>query len=713
MHGERPRGRFTVFLDVDDPVVLRRSALIVGILALLARLAYYYELSGNPYFGVPLLDSRWWLQEAEAWLRTGISEHSFFRPPLYTAFLSLILKIAGQTTSLIVPLIQLLLGVVVCVVLVYLTARVWGIAAGVAAGCLAALYSPLVFYEAEILSDSLAVLLLTICLFELVRGVQEQRYHHYLWAGIWAGVAALTRANAFPIGCLIIIALIVQRVLPRNTKPHWRCIVAFALPFASLVLLPTAHNLRAGDPVLICGQGGINFFIGNNPDANGLNIIIPRWTEQGSHYRDTVEEFAALGYLSREYGKEQALLRYDAGERPPWHVLDRFWYTESLSYLLNNPKEALGLYIKKLVALLNNWEVRNNRDYNLARAHESVVLRFLPFGFGVVLVLAANGLRWWRHAPRRGIGWVLLYLVVSCAVVLAYIVAGRLRTIILPALFVFAGVGVERLFRALVANDLRELVRSGALIAVLGAASCYSWPQIDFRYSKEQLLGDGIAATSFAAGEWATLANACLENGHPDKAAEYANRALNADPSFAYAWLILGNSLLAGGDVDRALTAYARAFALEPESLRIRNNLGVGLEKIGRFQEAAEAYLDVLRTNPADSRANANLAALLFRAGDKSAARSFAQTALESEPDQLLARTVVELTQPNEGGVTLTASVLPQARHLVEELKTPLPQRVDLISSRPMAAILRDVGVTTSGADLCNFRRGVGGKSAE
>lgn len=713
MRGESAKKRFTLFSDVDDPGILRRSALTVGVLALLARLAYYYELSGKPYFGIPLLDSRWWLQEAEAWLRAGISQHAFFRPPLYTAFLAVILKVAGETASVLVPLIQLLLGAVFCVTLVYLTSRAWSIAAGVAAGCLAALYSPLVFYEAEILSDSPTVLLLTFCLFELIRGIQEHRYYHYLWAGVWAGTAALTRANALPMGLFIILALVAQRVLSNDAKPHWRFIFAFGLPFISLVLLPTAHNLRVGDPVMICGQGGINFFIGNNPDANGVNIIIPRWTEQGSHYRDTVEEFAALGYLSHEYGKEQALRRYDAGERPLWHVLDRFWYRQSFSYLLGNPKEALGLYVKKLVALLNNWEVRNNRDYNLARTHESVVLRFLPFGFGVVLVLAANGLRWWRYAPRRGIGWVLLYLVTSCVVVLSYIVAGRLRIIILPALLVFAGVGVERIFRAIAIRDFRELLRAGALIAVLGAASCYSWPQIDFRYSKEQLLGDGISATSFAAGEWAMLANACLENGHPDKAAEYATRALNSDPSFAYAWLVLGNSLLADDDVDRALKAYAKAFALEPASERIRNNLAVALEKKGWFQEAAEAYLDVLRANPADSRANANLAALLFRAGDKSAARCFAQTALESEPDQLLARTVVELTQPNELGTTSTASLPSQARHLLEELKTPLPQRIDLTSSRPVAVILRDVGITTSGADLSIFCRSIGGKSAE
>ncbi|MCX7625204.1 MAG: glycosyltransferase family 39 protein [Candidatus Sumerlaeaceae bacterium] len=712
MQGQRGRNRFLDFLEIHDPLVLRRSAFTVGILALLARLAYYYELSGKPYFGAPLLDSRWWLQEAQAWLQMGISERSFFRPPLYTGFLAGILSVAGQAAPFIVPLIQLLLGVVFCVILVYLASRIWSISAGLAAGCLAALYSPLVFYEAEILSDSLTIFWLVLFLFELVRGIQEQRVKHYVWAGIWAGVAALTRANALPLGLAVLIGLIIQCAFRCEAKPHWRHILAFILPLATLVLLPTAHNVSVGDPVIICGQGGINFFIGNNPAANGVNVIIPRWTEQGSRYRDTVEEFAVLGYLSHEYGKDQALLRYESGERPPWHVLDRFWYAEGISYLINDPRAAIGLYVKKLVALLNNWEVRNNRDFNIARIHESVVLRLLPFGFGVVLALAANGLRWWRQAPRRGIGWIVLYLLVSCAVVLAYLVAGRLRLIILPALFVLAAVGVERVFRALLLSDLRELARAGATIVVVGAASCYYWPQMDFRYSPEQLMGDGIRATSFAAGEWAMLANASLENGHAQQAAEYATRSLAADPSFAFAWLILGNSLLAVDEVDRALSAYARALALEPASLRVRNNLAVGLEKKGQFQEAAETYLDVLRADPADPRANANLAALLLRSGDKSAARSFAQTALENDPEQLLARAIVELTQTQE------ETTPPKHRnmltpHFLKELNSPLPQRIDLTSSRPLAVLLKDAGVSTGGLDLLIFSGQLFRKSAE
>jgi tetratricopeptide (TPR) repeat protein len=676
---------------------LRRGALAIFFIALLVRLAYYFELSGKPYFGVPLLDSRWWLQEARELMNAGLPSHAFFRPPLYTSLLAVTTMIFGENAPLLIPLFQLIVGAAFCAAMVYLGAYVWNLAGGLAAGCLAALYAPLVFYEAEILSDSITLFWLALFLIKFIRGVQDRHTRDFLLAGLFAGLAALTRANALPIAVMLLLGYVVsaarQHSLRRDVKP----LAALALALLLCVAIPTLHNWRANDPVIICGQGGINFFIGNNPDANGVNIIIPRLTEQGERYRDTVEEFAAIGYLADQFGFDQARLRYAAGERPKWRDLDRFWYAQGISFWLKNPREAANLYLKKLVALLNNRETRNNRDFQLARAQESLVLRLLPFSFALVLALAANGLRAWKRGERPGPGWLLLYLFASCIVVIAYIVAGRLRIIVLPALFVFGGIGVERIFQALAARDRREFARACATVLVVGTASCYSWPQLDFRYSHDQMLGDGIAATAFPAGEWAMLANACLENGHPDEAIAYAERALASDPTFSYAWLVLGNSYLAKGKPEAALFAYARALANEPLSQRVRNNLAVAFEKLGHYQKAAEVYLDVLRADPAEPRANANLAALLFRSGDRGAARSFAQTALDSDADQMIAQAVVNLTQ-NDGtqGSTATVKAQPLPTSILEELRSALPQRIDLTSTRTTEQVLADLGMTSA-----------------
>jgi tetratricopeptide (TPR) repeat protein len=698
---------FNIEWDVENPAILRRGLFVVGILTLLVRLAYYVELSGKPYFGVPVLDSRWWLQDAQSFLATGsFGAHALFRPPFYSLLLAGTLKLVGSHASLLMPLIQLLLGAVFCVCVALLAASCANPAAGIAAGCLAALNAPLVFYEGELLPDSLSILFLVLFLVFWVHGIREKRAFYWGLSGLSAGLASLTRATAFPIGVVFAFGLLwktFRRSPDRCSLVH---MVAFVLPFAVLVAVPTGYNLWWGEPVVICGQGGINFYLGNNSEANGVNVILPRVSEQSNHYRDTVEEYAMIGFLAQQYGWSQAKLRYEAGERASLSSVDRYWYSKGFSFLFSDLPNALKLYLKKIVALTNNYEPRNNRDFQLARKYESMVLQLLPVSFSLVFALAAHGLLWIRRMGRPEIRWIVLYLVVSSAIVLAYFVAGRLRLLIMPAMFVLAGIGLERFAFVLSKKQVSDIVRDAVVMGIAGFISCSPWPHLDFRYSSDQIEGDGIRATSFPAGEFAMLANASIENGHPHEALEYARAAVTSDPNFAYGWLVYGNALSAIGKWEEALAAYTRGLETEPQSSRLRNNLAVVLEKLGKFQEAAEVYLDVLNTNPADARANANLGLLLYRCGDKAAARTFARIALETSPEDSVAKAILgELdaaTSSPQGGRSNELTTI------LQELATPLPVRVDLTSSRTLQQIL-----TMFGKTIEDTRKSLVGKSSK
>ncbi len=675
----------------DEQTLKRRLIILVSALAVVVRLLYYLDLSSKPYFGVPLLDSRWWVGDASRMLAgEWFSGHALFRPPLYTLFLAGWLTIAGKAATALVPLVQALLGAGFCALVSLIAVRCWSLAAGVAAGCLAALYAPLVFYEQELLSDGPTLLLLASFLLLFMKARQSEKLGHYVWSGVFAGAAAITRANAFPIAAVFVVALLWRLWRAPQRKPfHWAPLFAFGLPITLMVAIPTFYNSWQKDPAFICAQGGINFYLGNNPAANGVNVIFPRVSEQGSQYRDTVEEYAVLGYLAERYGWEQAQLRYEAGERPRAAEVDAFWYRQGLGFLFRYPVAALKLYGKKLLALINNFEVRNNRDFEFARKNESLVLRYLPFGFGIVFALACVALICAPPALREGKGWLILYLVASAVMVILYFVAGRLRLVVLPSLLPLAGIGVDHLIRRLLLRDFRELVRATAIFIVAGTISCYQWPQVDYRFSHEQVKGDGIAASAFPAGEAAMLANASLENGQIKAAQRYAEDAVALEPGLAYAWLVIGNAYLAQSQYENALRAYWRALRLEPGSIRARNNLAVVLEKLQRFQEAAEVYLDVINLHPGEPRANANLAMLLYRSGDLGAARSCARIALENEPSMAPAQAVFLMTDPESTPTERRRHAPPPIpQSLLDELREPLPARIDLSSTRTTEQIL-------------------------
>ncbi|AXA36066.1 MAG: hypothetical protein D6691_05325 [Candidatus Hydrogenedentota bacterium] len=684
-----------------DPTLIRRVLLLVGSVALVVRLAYYYELSTKPYFGAPLLDSRWWFDAAQRWAQgSGLGPESLFRPPLYTLFLGVLYKLAGSSALILAPLIQLMLGAAFCVLIAFLGIQCGTFAGGVAAGLLAALYGPLVFYEAEVLNDTVFLFLLTAFLVLFLRSLEATSIRPALYVGLLGGLAAITRPNALLIcGPMIVAGVIVLFRRRLNSFPIvW--LLAACLPFSILVGMPTLYNVRKGDPALICTQGGINFWIGNNPSANGTNVTLPKLTEQGNEYRDTVEEYAKLGYFVDQYGTQQGLLRFYAGDPAPRpSELSAYWYRKALRYLLEHPWEAARLYARKLIALFNNHEVRNNRDFGFARANESLVLRLLPVNYALVLALAILGL---THAGVRRspkLRWLLLYMGLAGVSVLMFFVAGRLRLPLLPPLFIFAGLGVEFLGSALANRAWLNVAKSVALVLLVGSLSCYAWPQIDFRWSDDQPLGTGIRATGSPAAEWVLLAIASLENKHPAEAEAYAEKAIAADSNLALAYLVLGNASLARGNLAKAAESYMRAIQVEPAGLRAYNNLAVVCEKLQLFQEAAELYLHVLRANPSDVRASANLAMLLMRNGDRVAARTFAEQALEGAPQDAAARAVIAFFKQGES--TASSPDLPkEVSHMLAELAQPIPGRLDLTSTRPLTQVFDRVTSTilTGGA---------------
>ncbi len=138
-------------------------------------------------------------------------------------------------------------------------------------------------------------------------------------AGATLALAGLTRSP-----WLLTLPIAFLWVLIRESKPGWsRIQKPLLLGFAGLlVLLPwSLHNYQVHSTVSVTGtNGGMNFWIGNNPQATG--------------------EYTFPTQIDRELVLQTA--NWD--ER----VRDRFFYQQGMDYIHSQPGPALKLAVKKL-----------------------------------------------------------------------------------------------------------------------------------------------------------------------------------------------------------------------------------------------------------------------------------------------------------------------------------------------------------------------------
>lgn len=568
------------------------QALAIFVAALALRLIHVWQIRRTPFFDVLMGDAGGYDQWAQQ-LAAGdwIGKDVFYQAPLYPYFLGVLYALFDRDL-LIVRVVQAVIGSASCALLAVAGARLFSPKAGLVAGLGLALWPPAIFFDAIIQKSVLDVFFvcLGLCLIAAIKNRESgirARGADTSWVALGAamGGLALTRENA-----LVFIAVIVLWIVLRgSTRREFMPFVAGLV----LVLAPVvARNYSIdGRLYLTTSQFGSNFYIGNNPAADGTYASI------------------RFGRGSPEFERIDAteVAETAVGRRLSPAEVSSYWTDRALDYIRSEPLAWLKLTGRKILLLVNRHEMLDTESLESHAEHSTVLWVLSWIGhFGILIPLAVAGaiVAW----PDRRRLWILYALTMAYAAsVVLFFVFARYRYPLVPFLLLFAVAPLALPIRE--GNPLSPgfRLRPWVIGAAVAAAAIVAWIPL-------------LSPALMMAITENNLGTALQEHKRFDDAIRHHERAIELQPDYAPAYNNLGAALRAAGRTEEAVRRYREALKLRPDFPSASFNLGNALAAQGKISASEQQFRQTLKRSPQSVEARNNLGILLARQGDTAGA---------------------------------------------------------------------------------------------
>ena len=498
----------------------------------------------TPLGRVPVLDEAENLRLAEQIFRGALPAEPFYRAPGYAVILAGLRELGVTASGLFSGSLALGTFLHACNAgFVALIARRWfGPAAALVAALLFALNPVLVHYSTQAL-DSVPALTFFLAGLALVAPALTPGENRPLrWAGAslcWA-CATLLRPNYLLVWLTLPLLawwLARARLNSREPKPSLTATlrpVAAALTGVVLFIAMACWQDRvSGTAGFLPWQGAYNLWAANQPGANGR------------YYTQHVSLPPMLAERNPARAESMLLYQQETGRVPTdIAAMNAHWHAKFLGYVVQHPFAWLGQLVRKLYALLNDWEQYNNKTYAFHQAL-SPWLRWNPLGWGVLFVLGVAGaVRLATAAPRTAAA--LAFVTLACtASILLFFVSARFR---LPLTALATVLGGGALAPPPFWRTWPQSKRIGLALLVLASAflTFSNFDDVRSRATYVQdhaLLARAAASVGDDAVAWnEAQAALALQPGHPDAlrlaVASYFNQLLDdtAPPAAESRW---------------------------------------------------------------------------------------------------------------------------------------------------------------------------------
>jgi len=580
----------------------RYLLIIILIAAALMRYLHLHSIWETPLVTTPIIDSEYYHFWAKSLVMgQGGVKTVFFMSPLYPYFLSIIYQLFSVDPHY--ALMVQYVGGLLLIYLIYRLAReLFDEKIALTSAVIAAFYQPFIYYEGTLLSAIIILILNAVALLILLHRKSSPWLH--LLAGLLLGLSALARPNVLLFSAGLIFFLLVKIKDTGWQKPVFVTVGLF------LILLPVGiRNLTVGGEFVWTTAGaGMNFFAGNNPDAQGIYWEAPFLTsaEPQAEKQDYLKE------ASRRTGLHLTL--YQAS---------KYWLAQGLKFITSHPLAYFQLLLKKLFLFFHSTEIPNNVSIYVTRIFSSI-LRYIPFTFGLVAPLGF--FVWFRRKDNTLPAILHIYGLAYLLATLLFFAASEYRLPIMLVLIPLSAAGFWWFVDRIKSRQWKQLILP--LILVLFLAVGINMPTKFTNVIKSPRM------------DFFNLGSVCLKKHDYKTAADMFNRAILIDLNFTEAHRGLGDAFHGLELYDNAVEEFKRAGLNPKEEIAYLDGEKYFYEAeqkafMGDFQGAWEDYNAGIAVHPGPSPSiYYNRAFMSLQLGDTLRALDEAKIALNHAPTE-------------------------------------------------------------------------------
>lgn len=419
--------------------------------------------------------------------------------------------------------------------------------------------------------------------------------------GTLIGITAMGVATIFFLGPLLVAAVMLKPQSTPDIRSPWAgrtlAVLLLLLGIGAGTAPCWIHNyFVARDPVFLSAHSGINFWLGNNPEATGYPHFPGLRAGQATMLRDSIDKAeAAMG---------RSLKRSE---------VSAYWSTKARAYITHHFSSWLQLMARKLVNFWNAFEYDDISIIDKLR-NDGVILPGLRFGLVAVLAFPGICLSIRRFPATR---WVAAAILLHLGAVLSVFVTERYRLAAVPGLILFATAGGLIFWDGLIYSSRKTV--TAYVVALLAAALFVTWPQRNPALWALKSYNNGLQALDRQ--DWPT-------------AQQQLEIARSFTPDSTEVNLALGNLWLQQQNLTDAEVYYQEVLRLDPKHKAALNNLAVVALSRQDWESAAKYLRAALDIDVNDSKTHYLSARAEFGAGRISNALAEIQIALRLRPGQ-------------------------------------------------------------------------------
>jgi len=466
--------------------------------------------------------------------------------------------------------------------LIYVAAREWfGTRAAWLAGGLSALTGLFTFYESLLLQAALDPFLTAASSACLALGLKRGDRRWYILAGLAFGVQTCNRPNVAVPAALVALLLLVTR--------RWYPAAVFTAGLLLALTPVTLRNIVVSDywsPVT-SSQGGLNFYVGNNPLSDGTYRPVPEITPDISGQQEDTRRVA-----------EQAVGHHLDDSGVSW-----YFYGLGLKWMREQPRAAAKLFAYKLSLAFSAGYIWLNYSYPFFAYDARTLLRVLVVGPWLLIPLGLVGL---AVAPNRRrldyLIWASFIPAYALAIAVFY-VTDRYQLPVLVPLCVSAGAALDFFVGAVSARRLAVLA-----VATTVFFAVFAWVNRPLR------LDDGIAE------ERTRMAERMVTLGRYEEGEQWAARAAQVHPRPGAVHFRLAQWLLVHDQSAAAIAHFQKAIEFDPSQPIADYALGETFLDAERPKEAIAHLRRALEAGVRVDQAGYDLVRALGATGDRVAA---------------------------------------------------------------------------------------------